>query len=43
MHNDGLNFPAPEEARVVSYANDIALVIAPNYLEDAELYSRLIS
>ncbi|CAD7080109.1 unnamed protein product [Hermetia illucens] len=38
MYNDVLN-PLPEEATVVGYADDIALVVVAKHLEDAELYS----
>ncbi|CAD7081162.1 unnamed protein product [Hermetia illucens] len=39
MYNDVLNLPLPEEATVVGYADDIALVVVAKHLEDAELYS----
>lgn len=39
MHNDVFNITALEEAKVVGYADEIALAVVTKHLEDAELYS----
>lgn len=39
MYNDIRNFPIPEEATVVGYADYIALIVVAEDLKDTKLYS----